>query len=89
MLTRSSPTKKAFPLTVTGVVIAADAIVENATKAVAVATALKLRMMNGEQIAILRMETSEDGKTKVAPNEWWSLSKGWDEMLENNNIREK
>lgn len=52
MPTRSSPTKKAFPLTVTGVVIAADAIVEKATKAVAVATALKLRIMNGEQIAI-------------------------------------
>lgn len=65
MLTRSLPTKKAFPLTVTGVVIAADASAEKATTAVAVATALKLRIMNDEQIAMPRMETSEE-KTKGA-----------------------
>lgn len=57
-------------MTVTGVVIAADAIVEKATKAVAVATALKLRIMNGEQIAIFCMQTSEGrGKRKLKSSE--------------------
>lgn len=40
--------------------IAAEASAENATTAVAAATALKLRIMNGEQITMLRMETSDD-----------------------------
>lgn len=52
MLTRLLPTKKAFPLTVTGVVIAADASAEKATAAAAAAP--KLRIMSDEESAILR-----------------------------------